>query len=433
MKSVTIIGLILLGLVVSGGLAERSSAWAHPPWSASSSTSSVSAIAGARTSSIAAELTAEVEGPAITDTSSVAREGTRTSSTAAPPEAETPFVPYEWADALRPFHRWTTLDELDSGTSSTATTAGDLAATTATKTQTKGDRRRLSLRERLSPLWRSRRSGAATQRKPRTRRARDQRAWAGCDGVWNLPRLKTLPFEVGEELSYDLSTAGAFIGRFETKVGRPRTVQGRRVYPLFGRARTTGFARAFRPFIGRYMAMADMKDLAPIGVRVEAKYDKDQRWERVRFADEGRSLQADFTLRGREIHRDYTSNHRMTDLLSVLYLARHVDVTDGLTACQHVFGSRRLWRMSARVAGTDTLSTPAGRMEAWKVQLSFDRMPTPGLRNKNRPHYDMQVYLAKDDFRTPLAFVVDYKGLTARGDLRRWSLTGKSKDRAWRF
>ncbi len=254
-----------------------------------------------------------------------------------------------------------------------------------------------------------------------------------CQGLWALPRADVPSFEVGEELGYELTVAGAYVGRFETKVGRPRRVQGQRVLPLFGRARTTGFASSFRPFIGRYMAMAKPMRLAPIGLRVEAEYDDDQRWERVRFGTDGKRVRADFTLRGRRLQRDYTSNHEMTDLLSMLYLARQVDVRPGLAACQHVFGARRLWQMTAQVEGTERVSTPAGRMDAWKIRVSFDRMPTPGLNNKKRPHYDMDVYLAKDATRTPLAFVVEYGSITARGDLRRWSLTGRSREDAWAF
>ncbi|MEO1338661.1 MAG: DUF3108 domain-containing protein, partial [Myxococcota bacterium] len=254
-----------------------------------------------------------------------------------------------------------------------------------------------------------------------------------CKGLWKLPRVPQRPFKVGEELGYELSVAGAYIGRFETKVGRPRQVRGRRVLPLFGRARTTGFAKAFKPFIGRYMAMATTPRLAPLGLRVEAKYDEDQRWERVKFESGGKAVRADFTLLGRKLHRDYSSNHEMTDLLSMLYLAREVDVQDGLAVCQHVFGARRLWEMKATVDGTKRLSTPAGRMDAWRVKVSFDRMPTPGLNNKKRPHYEMDVFLAKDSARTPLAFVVSYRGITARGDLKRWSLKGKSGDDSWTF
>ena len=273
----------------------------------------------------------------------------------------------------------------------------------------------------------------AVPKRPATRVHRDDRLKSDCAGLWNLPRADKPSFRVGEELGYVLSVAGAYIGRFETKVGRPRRVAGQRVLPLFGRARTSGFASSFRPFVGRYMAMATPEQLSPIGLRVEATYDDDHRWERVRFDTDGKAVRADFTLRGRQLQRDYTSQHQMTDLLSMLYLARQIEVRNGLVACQHVFGARRLWQMTARVEGTERVSTPAGKLDAWKVKVSFDRMPTKGLNNSKRPHYDMDVYLAKDTTRTPLAFVVQYKSVTARGDLRRWSLRGRSQEDAWTF
>ena len=63
---------------------------------------------------------------------------------------------------------------------------------------------------------------------PQTRVRRRKPVDPDCQGLWSLPRLPNLPFSVGEELGYELSVAGAFIGRFETKVGRPRRVDGPR-------------------------------------------------------------------------------------------------------------------------------------------------------------------------------------------------------------
>ena len=254
-----------------------------------------------------------------------------------------------------------------------------------------------------------------------------------CRGLWHLPRTDQPNFDVGEELGYELSIAGAYVGRFETKVGRPREVDGKRVLPLFGRARTSGFASALKPFEGRYMAMATPQRLAPIGLRVESTYADDERWERVRFNPKGTAVRADFTLRGQRLRRDYTSNHTITDLLSMLFLARQINIHPGLAACQHVFGARRLWRMTATVNGTEKMSTPIGRMEAWRVKVTFDRMHTPGLNNTKRPQYDMNVFLAQNRSHTPLAFVVEYKGMKARGDLQRWSLRGKTKEKTWAF
>lgn len=256
---------------------------------------------------------------------------------------------------------------------------------------------------------------------------------AACTGLWDLARREAMSFRVGEELGYELSVAGAYVGRFETKVGRPRTVNGQRVLPLFGRARTNGFAAALKPFVGRYMAMARPDRLLPIGLRVESTYADDERWERVEFGDKGKSVKADFTLKGRKLQRNYQSNHELTDLLSLLFVARQIELRKGLIACQHVFGARRLWQMDARVTGTERISTPAGRMDAWRIHITFHRMPTPGLNNVKRPRYEMAVFLSHDPSRTPLAFEVDYRGLTARGDLRRWSLRGKSQDDAWAF
>lgn len=239
------------------------------------------------------------------------------------------------------------------------------------------------------------------------------------------------PFAIGEELGYELDVAGAYLGRFETKVGRPRKIDGRTMIPLFGRARTNDFVSAVQPFAGRYMTMVDPSTLRPAALRVELDYGGDDRWEKVKF---GRSLQdvtVDYRLRGYERRREWKTDHLLTDLLSMLYAARTVRLAPGLDACQDVFGARRLWRMTAKVEGIVPVDTPAGKKDAYKVTTLFHRKPHHTLNNNKRPKAEIDVFFSTDGAQTPLMFVVRTNGIEARGRLVRWSLQGSSKDSEW--
>jgi hypothetical protein len=253
--------------------------------------------------------------------------------------------------------------------------------------------------------------------------ARPARADLGrCSGLEELERASTLPFSTGEELDFRLSFGGAYIGKLETRVGDLRNLNGRSVLPLFGRARTSVFVASLAPMKGRYMSMVDPETLDPLGLQTELEYGGDDRWEKVRFTGKGRRVEAKFRVRGKEHERRYAADHELTDILTLFFLARTVRLHPGLTACQDVFSARRLWRMTAQVVGIEDVATVAGTKRAYHVKLHFLRKPHPTLRENNPPQYDLEVYLSADRFQTPLAFVMEYKGTKASGELARWKL-----------
>jgi hypothetical protein len=255
---------------------------------------------------------------------------------------------------------------------------------------------------------------------------------APCGGLSALPRRAgPRPFGVGEELDFELTVAGALVGRMETKVGKPRQVEGKTMLPLFGRARTSAVLAAFQPFLGRYMAMVHPESLEPLGVRVESTYGKEDRWERVRFSPDRRGVEADFTLGGQELHRSYRSDHGMTDVLTMLYLGRMLAYSEGVSGCQDVFGSRRLWRMTGSVRGLVQVDTPIGERPAFHVSTILERRPTEGLDSRKPPRVRLDVFYATDAAQTPLAFEVETEGVVGRGKLVRWSKGGQSAEAEW--
>lgn len=254
-----------------------------------------------------------------------------------------------------------------------------------------------------------------------------------CGGMELLPTRSGRPFDVGEELAYELSVASAQLGRFELKVGKPRTVQGKTVLPLFGRARTNAFLSTLKAFTGRYMAMVDPESLRPVGARVESSYGGDDRWEHIRFLEDQKKVAADFKLQGKEGSRSFTGEHALTDILSMLYAARSVALSPGMTACQDVFGSRRLWRMHAEVKELTKVKTPAGNKDAYLVRTVFTRLPHPDFppTNPKLGRIEMDLFLSTDRSQTPLAFTADLQGVKTTGKLVRWSLKGTGSEDDW--
>lgn len=251
-----------------------------------------------------------------------------------------------------------------------------------------------------------------------------------CDGV--NPTSVVIPFRPGEELSYDILVSGLYVGRLETKVGRPRTVAGKPALTLFGRAFSSVVVSGLQKFEGRYMALSDPGTLRPYGVRVESTYGKDPRRESARFAEDQRSLEMDYLHMGHEGQYRYARESQLYDALSVLFLARSLPLRTGFSACQEVYSSRRLWRMEAKVAGTKTISTPGGDKPVDVIELRIVRM-VDEQQHGRLPELivDGEVFLSKDRTRTPLAFELRSRLGNARAELRRWVIEGDAHDPEW--
>jgi hypothetical protein len=242
-----------------------------------------------------------------------------------------------------------------------------------------------------------------------------------CPGV-TLPAKKGAPaFSPGEELAYELTVAGMYVGRFETKVGKTRTIDGKKWASFFGRARTNAFASTFKKFSGRYMTLAEPGSLMPAGLRVEASYGDDPRWEKAEFSDKQTKLVAKFLYQGKEGTRVYDKDDPLTDVLTMLYYARTRELIPGTESCQEVFGARWLWRLDAKVIGETTVDTPVGKKKAMQVTTRFTRSYHPDVR-PNQPKFEMDIYFAQDQSQAPLKLEIRYDKVTAEGRLVRWSL-----------
>ncbi len=253
-----------------------------------------------------------------------------------------------------------------------------------------------------------------------------------CGGVSLRPKGGE-PFSVGEELAYEITVAGVYVGRMETKVGKPRVVEGHKALSLFGRARTNAFASSFKKFAGRYMTLVDPDAMTPIGMRVDSTYGDDPRWEKVRFYDGNKKVTGAFSYEGKEGSRTYAADERLMDVLAMLYYARTRELNLGTESCQHVFGARWLWRMEAKVKGFASVDTPAGKKDATVVHTIFRRAPHPDLMpNQKDQKFEMDVYFARDQTQAPLEFVIRLNDLTAVGKLVAWSLKDKGED-GWAF
>ncbi len=255
-----------------------------------------------------------------------------------------------------------------------------------------------------------------------------------CAGI-TVPFTSDAPFGVGEELSYDLSSSGLYVGKFEIKVGHPRGYGKDRSLSFFGRGRATGIANTLKPFSGRYMVLVDPDDLEPRELRTESTYGEDPRTEETRFTPKKTGeLAAKYLQNGTKATRTYKAKMPAFDLLTLLYYGRRLALRPGMKLCHEVYADKRLWRLDVEVMGVENVSTPAGDKPAQKLVTHWLRLPHADFDPaREAPKVDVEIYYSTDPSRAPLAFVAKTKDFTARGDLVRWVTSQGDGEVTWSF
>ncbi|MBX2811313.1 MAG: DUF3108 domain-containing protein [Myxococcales bacterium] len=243
-----------------------------------------------------------------------------------------------------------------------------------------------------------------------------------CNGVLPMDDHPSTELRAGERLEYKLSFSGMYLGRLELAVGALRKVEGQLALPLVGRLRTNSFVSAIRPVEGRYMAMVDPGSLQPFGVRVESQVGDDPRWEKIRFTSNGRRVDISYLYQGQERRRVYTGDHTIVEGLSLLHIARRVPLRPGLTGCQDILSTRRMWRVRAKVLAMETVATPAGPKRAYRVRATMTQRRL--RQGKKKPFsVDMDILIGDLPGRPPLAFEMrstKSQKVSGKADLIRW-------------
>lgn len=238
-----------------------------------------------------------------------------------------------------------------------------------------------------------------------------------CGGIFGLDFGDAAPPRVGERFEYELTMAGAYMGKLELSVGTPRKLPSGQAVPLMGRVRTNAFVSALKPVEGRYMAMIDTQSLLPLGAKVEATIGDDPRWETIRFLEGGTKGETRYLFRGKEAQRSYDGSHRLLEGLSLLHFARQAPLLEGLSACQEVISTRRLWRIHATVLGKETVETPVGDKPAYRVRASFARVRPDGKKARG---VEIDILLGDMPGRPPLAFEMRRGDVSGRARLLSW-------------
>lgn len=227
-------------------------------------------------------------------------------------------------------------------------------------------------------------------------------ALAGAPCALPPPRPEGAPFASGEVLTYDLELVLVKAGKLSLQVDRPMTRGA--ILPLKARAQTTATAASVKRMTAVALSWIDASTLRPERYHEEGDEDGVRRATDVRFPSSGTTVTLDQRWRDRRGPKTFERQGDVMDALSALYYLRAARLSPGERFCLDMVGAGRYWRVTGvQAPGRETVETPAGRFETFRVDAEAVRADVPpGAKGRTR---QLHVWLTTDARRLPVSMV----------------------------
>ena len=223
----------------------------------------------------------------------------------------------------------------------------------------------------------------------------------------NLPGPIVAPlfFIPGETMQWDVRFMGVEVGRAGLAVGRPGTVDGRRVLSVIGQGEAAGLLRVAQSAHDSITSWIDLDTQTPLRTESELLLrGKHVRVEADRQPDQKVSLVVE------KLHEKRTSRRtkrlppgRVHDGLSSLLAIRGWSAEEGAQGTIVTLGGARLWRTTLTVAGRDRIEALGDKHDAIRIDGQSVRLDEQ-LRPDTSKRRSFTVWLSDDDQRILLRF-----------------------------
>lgn len=209
----------------------------------------------------------------------------------------------------------------------------------------------------------------------------------------------TIPWEAGERLSYDLDVVGARAGKLAL-VALPPVGKGVSAeYPFRALAASNSFFSKIRRVRGRSTSYVRARDMHPRRYEEASQEGALDKAATVVFKrpHEGGRIDIDYRRNTAKRKYRFPYMHEAFDPVSIVYYLRTLDYSPGMPVCFDAYSIRKLWRVSGKVKGLETVKVPAGVFQAWHIEGMAYRTDDP---TKKR---EVHVWISDDERRLPVA------------------------------
>jgi len=215
-----------------------------------------------------------------------------------------------------------------------------------------------------------------------------------------LPPLRpgALPFRAGETLSYDIDIMGVVkAGSISLEV-QPAAFLGTQI-PLRARIRNTSVFAKVRRISGMAFSWVDLRTLLPERYRDEILEDGVRKTSDARIAADAGAVTIENQYGEAKKAARFERAGTVLDVLAGAYYLRAARLERGQEMCFDLVAMRRYWRVTARVAATERVETPAGIFDTVRVDAEGVRADRPEVK---RP---IHLWISTDPRRLMVAAV----------------------------
>jgi len=201
-----------------------------------------------------------------------------------------------------------------------------------------------------------------------------------------VPRVdSTVPFKVGETLTFDVSFSSFMVAGTAVATVRERrpSASNASAYYIVAEGRPL-------PLIARlyslYYKMDTLLDTATLLPQEGSLYSEEGRRQRMGTTRYDRAARkAFFELQGDPpIRADVNVPAQVQDGLSALYAMRATNLTAGTKLTYPILDDGALYTVAMQAASTERIKVPLGDLEAWNMKVSINRRAGPPGRPEHR-------------------------------------------------
>jgi len=211
----------------------------------------------------------------------------------------------------------------------------------------------------------------------------------------------------GEMLQYKLDVIGADFGTFELRTEPPPPAERQRAaLQLSWRAKTSAFISTNVGRLDAYGTALIARDTKPLRYREDIDENAVHRGLELSFPPEKGKLIAKATKNGEPEPFTVQASEAVRDILSTIYVLRLLPMNQPV--CLEVFATRKIWKLTGKMAAKETIETPLGRFSSLRFEGEAVRVDDPTVKRA------ALLWVSDDERRLPLAGIAEVRGKTIR-------------------
>ena len=219
-------------------------------------------------------------------------------------------------------------------------------------------------------------------------------------------------FGPGEQATYRISYLGLTAGTAQVTVGAEMKQWGKEVWPIVATARSESVVDVY-PIRDKFVSYWDDREQRTIGSDLFADENRKKRRQRIRL--DGTSATVTRQKEGGDEAEETRDVPEQTlDMAAVAFKLRNLELEVGREFELPVFTGLKVFDMKAAVEATETISTPLGDREVFRVRVSTD------FSGKLAAKRDMVAYFTTDGRHVPVKVEAEFLLGSIVGELTRY-------------